>query len=81
MTTQFSRQAIIALSAGLPTTGSGLVRRLVRARNDPGKERVRMWLLDLDDAQLRSGLGLMPEDIAVLRGGSSRNLRRSRAVR
>ena len=52
MTAQFSRQAIIALSAGLPTTGSGLVRRLVRARNDPGKERVRMWLLGLDDAQL-----------------------------
>ena len=67
MTVQFSRQAIAALSASLPTPGSGLVRRLVRAQNDPGKERVRMWLLDIDDAQLQSGLGLTLEDIAVLR--------------
>ena len=65
MTIQFSRQAIAAVS--VPTTGSGLVRRLVQARNDPGKKRIRMWLLDLDDAQLQSGLGLTPEDIAVLR--------------
>lgn len=55
MTVQFSRQTIAALSANLPMTGSGLVRRLVRARNDPGKERVRMWLLNLDDA-VESGL-------------------------
>ena len=47
---------------------TGLARRLVRARNDPGKERIRMWLLDLDDAQLQSRLGLTLEDIAVLRG-------------
>ena len=66
-TVQFSRQAIAALSADLPMTGSGLVRRLVRARNDPGKERVRRLLIELDDAQLQSGLGLTPEDIAVLR--------------
>jgi len=31
--------------------------------NDPGKERIRMWLLGLDDAQLQSGLGLRPEDM------------------
>jgi len=49
---------------------SNLVGRLVRARNDPGKERIRMWLADLDDAELRSGLGLMPEDIADLRAAS-----------
>jgi hypothetical protein len=73
MTVQFSRQTIAALSANLPMTGSGLVRRLVRARNDPGKERVRMCLLHLDDAQLQSGLGLTVEDIAVLRGGTLRN--------
>jgi hypothetical protein len=81
MTVQFSRQAIAALSASLPTPGSGLVRRLVRAQNDPGKERVRMWLLDIDDAQLQSGLGLTLEDIAVLRGGTPRNLRRPRVLR
>ena len=73
MTVQLSRQAIAALSASLPMTGSSLVHRLVRARNDPGKERVRMWLLNLDDAQLQSGLGLMPQDIAVLRAGTPRN--------
>jgi hypothetical protein len=58
MTIPFSRK----------TPRSSLVRRLVRARNDPGKARIRMWLTDLDDAELRSGLGLMPEDIAELRG-------------
>ena len=66
MTIQFSKQPIAVLSDGPP--GSGLVRRLVRARNDSGKERIRMWLIDLDDAQLRSGLGLTVEDIAILRG-------------
>jgi hypothetical protein len=81
MTVQFSRQAIIALSASLPTMGSGLVRRLVRARNDPGKERVRMWLLDTDDTQLQSRLGLTLEDIAVLRAGTPRNPHRSRVPR
>jgi len=54
---------------------TGLARRLVRARNDPGKERIRMWLLDLDDVQLQSRLGLTPEDIAVLRAGTPRNPR------
>jgi hypothetical protein len=50
--------------------GSGLVCRLVCAREDPGKERIRMWLIDLDDAQLQSRLGLTVEDIAVLRTGT-----------
>lgn len=69
MTIQFSRKAIAALSVSLPP-GSSLVRRLVRAKNDPGKERIRMWLIDLDDAELRSGLGLTQEDIAALRAAS-----------
>ena len=67
MTVQFSRKAQTALSASPPVTRSGLVRRLVRARNDPGKERIRKWLIDIDDAKLRSGLGLTLKDIAVLR--------------
>jgi hypothetical protein len=71
LTVQFSRRAVTALSGSLSTTGSALVRRLVLARNDPGKNRIRMWLIQLDDAQLRSGLGLTPEDIAVLRNGTS----------
>jgi hypothetical protein len=71
MTVQFSTQAILALAATSPRAGSGLIRRLVRARNDPGKDRIRMWLIELDDAQLRSSLALTPEDIAVLRNGTS----------
>ena len=50
MTVQFSGTAQTALSASPPVTRSGLVRRLVRARNDPGKERIRKWLVDIDDA-------------------------------
>jgi len=67
MTIQLSRQEITALRVSFPTTGSSLVRRLVLARNDPGKKRVRAWLMELDDAQLSSSLGLTPEDIVVLR--------------
>jgi hypothetical protein len=73
MTVQFSPQSLSALSTSSLTTASSLVLRLVQARNDPGKERVRMWLLNLDDAQLQSGLGLTPQDIAVLRAGTPRN--------
>jgi hypothetical protein len=69
MTIQFSKQPRAVLSAALPKKGSGLVCRLVCARDDPGRERIRMWLTDLDDTQLRSGLGLTVEDIAVLRTG------------
>jgi hypothetical protein len=58
MTIQFSKQPIALLSDGLPKMRSSLVRRLVCARDDPGKERIRMWLIDLDDAQLQSGHGL-----------------------
>ena len=57
MTVQFSKHPIAVLSEGLPKMGSGLVHRLVCAQDDPSKERIRMWLIDLDDAQLRSGLG------------------------
>jgi hypothetical protein len=51
MTIQFSKQPIVVLSEGLQKTGSSLVGRLVCARDDPAKERIRMWLIDLDDAQ------------------------------
>ena len=71
MTIQFSTQPLTVLSDGLPEMRSGLVCRLVSARDDPSKERIRMWLIDLDDAQLQSGLGLTVEDIAVLRTGAN----------
>ena len=67
MTVQFSRKVLTEFSASPLATRSGLVRRLVRARNDPGKERIRKWLIDIDDAKLQLGLGLTLEDIAVLR--------------
>ena len=67
MTVQFSRKVLTAFSASPFVMRSGLVRRLVRARNDPGKERIRKWLIDIDDAKLQSRLGLTLEDIAVLR--------------
>jgi hypothetical protein len=41
MTIQFPKRPIAVLSDGLPKMGSGLVRRLVCARNDPGKDRIR----------------------------------------
>ena len=74
MSIQFSRQAIAALPASLPMRGSGLVRRLVRAYNDPGKERIRMWPIEIDDTQLRSRLGLSLEDIAILRASTAAGL-------
>jgi hypothetical protein len=47
---------------------SSLVRRLVRARDDPVKRRIRHWLSDINGEQLLA-FGLTEEDIALLRGG------------
>jgi uncharacterized protein YjiS (DUF1127 family) len=66
MTIQFSRQGMGARPARHLQVRSGLVRRLVQAQDDPGKQRIRAWLRELDDGQL-SSLGLTPEDIYVLR--------------
>jgi hypothetical protein len=49
---------------------SSLVRRLVRATDDPAKQRIRRWLSDITDERLLS-FGLTPEDIALLRGSPS----------
>lgn len=46
--------------------GSSLVRRLVLAKADPAKQRIRTWLSDIDDERLFC-LGLTSEDIAALR--------------
>jgi hypothetical protein len=32
-----------------------------------------MWLIDLDDAQLQSSLGLTVEDVALLRSGPAKS--------
>ena len=67
MTIQFSQQGMAALPLNVRRGQSSFVRRLVNARNDPAKARVRAWLLDLDDQRL-AGFGLTPDDIAILRG-------------
>jgi hypothetical protein len=46
------------------------VRRLVQARDDPAKQRIRSWLSDINDERLLS-FGLTPEDIALLRGSGN----------
>ncbi len=51
-------------------TGSPLVRRLVLAKDDPAKQRIRAWLSGIDDERLFC-LGLTSEDIAALRGTAS----------
>jgi uncharacterized protein YjiS (DUF1127 family) len=66
MTIQFLRQGMAARPARHLKVRSSLVRRLARAQDDPGKQRIRAWLKALDDEQL-SSLGLTPEDIHVLR--------------
>jgi uncharacterized protein YjiS (DUF1127 family) len=67
MTVQFSRQGLAARPATLLNARSSLVRRLVQAQDDSAKQRIRARLGELGDEQL-FGIGLTPEDIAVLRG-------------
>jgi hypothetical protein len=52
-------------------TCSILVRRLVQARDDSAKQRMRRWLSDINDERLLS-FGLTPEDIALLRSCAAR---------
>ena len=66
MTIHLFRQGMAARPARHLQARSGLVRRLVQAQDDPGKQRIRAWLRELDDEQL-SSLGLTPQDIQVLR--------------
>jgi len=66
MNMQFLRRGITARPARHLKAQSSLVRRLVQAQDDPGKQRIRTWLRALDDEQL-SNLGLNPEDIHALR--------------
>jgi hypothetical protein len=64
------QQDIAARPAGRAIAGSSLVRRLVLAKGDPAKRRIRAQLSEIDDEQL-FGLGLTCEDIAALRGAAS----------
>lgn len=67
-TADHSQQGIAVRPVGRP--GSSLVRRLVLAKDDPAKQRIRTQLSDIDDEGL-SCLGLTSEDIAALRGTAS----------
>jgi hypothetical protein len=69
-TTDHLQQGIAAPPAGRPRAGSSLVRRLVRAKDDPAKQRIRAQLSAIDDERLFC-LGLTSEDIAALRGAAS----------
>jgi uncharacterized protein YjiS (DUF1127 family) len=66
MNFQFLWRGMTARPARHLKARSSLVRRLVQAHDDPGKQRIRAWLSALDDEQL-SNLGLTPEDIHALR--------------
>jgi hypothetical protein len=66
-TTDHLQQDIAVRPAGRAIAGSGLVRRLVRAKDDPAKQRIRAQLSEIDDEQL-FGIGLTSEDVAALRG-------------
>jgi uncharacterized protein YjiS (DUF1127 family) len=63
---RFSWRGMTARPASDLKVRSSLVRRLVQAHDDPGKQRIGAWLRALDDEQL-SNLGLTPEDIQALR--------------
>ena len=69
-----SRSTFPQQDAALPEATSRLVRRLVAAKDDPGKRRIRAWLAALGDAQL-AGLGLTLEDIIILRGAQEQHYR------
>ena len=66
-TADHSQQGIAVPPAGRPIVRSSLVRRLVLAKDDPAKQRIRAQLCDIDDEQLFC-FGLTSEDIAALRG-------------
>jgi hypothetical protein len=64
------QQSIAKRPARCRKARSSLVRRLVQAKDDPAKQRIRRWLSDISDERLLS-LGLTPEDIALLRGSGN----------
>src|SRR5262245_19375880 len=66
-TTDHLQQDIAVRPAGRAIAGSGLVRRLGRAKDDPAKQRIRAQLSEIDDEQL-FGIVLTSEDVAALRG-------------
>jgi hypothetical protein len=54
MMVKFSQHGMPAMPVSAPLAQSRLVRRLLQAQGDPVKQRVLAWLLDVDDARLRT---------------------------
>lgn len=55
----------------VPVRQSSFVRRLIRAHDDPVKQRVRAWMTEIDDKRLLA-FGLTHEDITMLRATARR---------
>ena len=55
--------------APAPRRCSSLVLRLIRAKNDPAKHRLRAYLLTQTDERMRENLGFSELDIRALRSG------------
>jgi hypothetical protein len=70
MTVESQHRSIVTPRAGCRKARSSLVRRLVEARDDPGKQRIRRSLGEIDDERLAS-FGLTPDDIDILRGSGN----------
>jgi hypothetical protein len=66
-TVECLQQSVAVSPIARQKSGSSLVRRLVQAKDDPAKQRIRTSLSNIDDGKL-SNLGLTSEDIATLRG-------------
>ena len=66
MAMEVSNLNLDARSSRCGKARSSLVRRLVQARDDPAKLRIRHWLSDINDERLLA-CGLTQEDIALLR--------------
>lgn len=54
-----------------PEIKSSLVRRLVQAKDDPAKRRIRAWLNEIDDERLLA-FGLTHEEIRICRQDGSK---------
>lgn len=65
-----SRQSTPTSPVGGKKSRSPLARRVVNAKDDPAKRRIRHWLSDISDDRLLS-FGLTAQDIVHLRGARS----------
>lgn len=65
------RELLEAVSIEIQTDNptSSLVKRLITARDDPGKRRIRDCLLRLSDQDLKTKLGMTDADVRALRTG------------